>query len=201
MAECRRIAAYGLVRCSSGNVSWRVGGGLMLIKTSRSWIADMTPADVAICRISDGAVLNGRRPSAELGFHSGILRVRPDVNVVLHFQTPCATAAASMTGRKLNYFVIPEIPFYIGPIAEVPYLPPGSGAIARAVTAAMRKHNLVQLRNHGQVTAAADFEHAIQNAVFFELACEIVLCGGKAVRPISRAYVRTLINAPASARL
>ena len=201
VAGCREIAAHGLVRCSSGNVSWRVDGGRMLIKTSRAWIADITAAGVAVCRIADGAALNDRRPSAEVGFHAGILRARPDVNVVLHFQTPCATALASMTGRKPNYFVIPEIPFYIGPIGVVPYLPPGTEALAGAVTAAMRQHNLVQLRNHGQATVAADFRHAIQNAVFFEMACEILLHGGKAVRPISRAYARALMKAPASAKV
>jgi ribulose-5-phosphate 4-epimerase/fuculose-1-phosphate aldolase len=124
VAGCRMIAAHGLVRCSSGNVSCRAGNGLMLIKTSRAWIADMTANDVAICRIKDGIVLNNRRPSAETAFHAGILRARPDVNVVLHFQTPCATTLASMTGRKVNYFVIPEVPFYIGPVADVPYYPP-----------------------------------------------------------------------------
>jgi ribulose-5-phosphate 4-epimerase/fuculose-1-phosphate aldolase len=64
--------------------------------------------------------------------------------------------------------------------------------LAKAVTAAMRTHNLVQLRNHGQVTAAADFRHAIQNAVFFELACEIILRGGAQVAPMDSQSARLL---------
>jgi ribulose-5-phosphate 4-epimerase/fuculose-1-phosphate aldolase len=190
--NCRRIADCGLVRCSSGNVSWRIDRTHMLIKSSRAWLSEMSAADVAICRIADGVCLNGRKPSAEVGFHAGILRTRPDVNVVLHFQTPCATTLGCLKRRKVNYFVIPEIPFYIGPVAEVPFLLPGTGALAKAVTAAMRTHNLVQLRNHGQVTAAADFRHAIQNAVFFELACEIILRGGAQVAPMDSQSARLL---------
>jgi ribulose-5-phosphate 4-epimerase/fuculose-1-phosphate aldolase len=194
-AECRRVVAFRLVQCSSGNLSWRIGEDRMLIKCNRAWMGEMTAADVAVCRISDGAPLNGKRPSVELGFHAGILRERPDVNVVLHYQTPCATAAGCMSGKPPNYFVIPEIPYYIGPIGEAPFLLPGSEALAKAVTAVMRTHNLAQMRNHGQVTAAGDFSTAIQNAVFFELACEIVLRGGGRVRPMAAAFSRALRQA------
>ena len=192
-AACRRIAAYQLVRCSSGNVSWRVDETRMLIKSSRTWLGDVIPGDASVCRIADAAALNGLKPSAEVGFHAGILHTRPDVNVVLHFQTPCATALACRGGRKPDYFVIPEIPFYIGPIAEVPFLAPGSVELAEAVVDAMQSHDLAQLRNHGQVTVAADFEHAIQNAVFFELACEIILRAGKTVRPMSKQAAHRLL--------
>ena len=30
----------------------------------------------------------------------------------MHFQTPCATALACQKAENINYFVIPEIPFY-----------------------------------------------------------------------------------------
>ena len=78
-----------------------------------------------------------------------------------------------------------EIPFYIGPVARVPYLLPGSRDLAEAVTAAMRDHDMVVMGNHGQVTVARDLEHVIQNAEFFELACGIIVRGGPAVTPLS----------------
>ena len=95
VAAARRCAAYGLMRCSSGNLSCRLDGQRMLVKASRAWMSDLTTNDVAVCRIGDGAPLNGKTPSVEIGFHSGILRGRPDVNVVLHFQTPAATTLVS----------------------------------------------------------------------------------------------------------
>lgn len=181
---CRSVAARGLVRCSSGNLSLRIDGGRMLIKASRSWMERLTRRDISVCRIGDGRLLAGRRPSVEIGFHSGILRTRPDVNAVLHFQSPCATALACRKSAP-DYFVIPEIPFYIGPVALVPFLPPGSKALAGAVVRAMRSRDLAVLSHHGQVTAGRDLDHAVQNAEFFELACQVIVAGGRAVVPLS----------------
>ena len=192
VAACRAVVDHKLVQCSSGNLSWRVDETRMLIKCSRAWMGTLTRADVAVCRIADGAILNDRQPSVELGFHAGILRTRPRVNVVLHCQTPCATALACMRVKDVPYTVIPEIPFYIGPIAEVPYLPPGSAELAQAVTQAMEEHDLAVLRNHGQVTVGQDFAHALQNAVLFELACSIILRAGDRLQPLSDADIRAL---------
>jgi ribulose-5-phosphate 4-epimerase/fuculose-1-phosphate aldolase len=183
---CRRVAAEGLVRVSSGNLSWRLGDGRVLLTGGGTWLGEITEPEVAVCRLEDGAVLNRVRPSAELGFHLGILRARPDVNVVLHFQTPCATAIGCMDGQPPSFYVIPEIPYYIGPVAFVPYLNPGTAELAQAVVEAMRSHNMAILRNHGEVTVAADFRRAIQNAAFFELACDIVLKAGNRLIPMRR---------------
>ncbi len=129
-----------------------------------------------------------------MGFHAGILRSRPEVNVVLHFQTPFATALASRGAENVNYFVIPEVPFYIGPVARVLYSQPGSEDLANAVTDAMRTHDMVTIVNHGQVTAADNFAHAIQNASFFELACEIIVHGGDELTGLSCEAAQYLLN-------
>jgi len=149
---------------------------------------------VSICRISDGALLDGDRPTVEIGFHAGILRTRTDVNVVMHFQTPCATAIACRPADDTNFFVIPEIPFYVGEVARVPYLPPGSKELAEAVTDAMQEHDMVIMSNHGIVTVAHDVEHVIQNAEFFELACTVITCGGSHVTPLPASDARALLD-------
>ncbi len=193
IAACHAAAERGLLRCSSGNLSWRVGDGRMLVTRTRSWLGRLTDADIAVCAIADGTSLNGVRPTVEVRFHAGILRARPDVNVVFHYQSPCATALACRKRRNLNYDVIAEIPLYIGPVGQVPYLPPGSAELADAVTEAMTGHDLAMMMNHGQVTAARDFDHAIQNAEFFELACQILLASGRDVRPLPPKAVRQLL--------
>jgi ribulose-5-phosphate 4-epimerase/fuculose-1-phosphate aldolase len=168
-------------------MSWRVGDGRVLIKASRSWMEQVSAADVSVCRLADGQVLHGRPPSVETRLHLAVLRRRPDVNVVLHFQTPCATALACRRGPPPDYHVLPEIPFYIGAIAQVPYHSPGSAQLAAAVADALAGHDLVQMANHGQVTVARDFAHAIQNACFFELVCQIMLLNGRQTRALPRA--------------
>ena len=191
---CRDTAARGLVRCSSGNMSLRLDSDRMLITTSRSWMENTSADDVCVCNISDETAIDGKKPSVEIGFHAGILRARPEVNVVLHFQTPCATALASRNTEDVNYFVILEVPYYIGPVARIPYRHPGSEELANAVTEAMRTHDMVTMANHGQVTVADSFANAIQKAAFFELACEIILHGSDQLTPLSPEVVQRLLT-------
>jgi ribulose-5-phosphate 4-epimerase/fuculose-1-phosphate aldolase len=185
-AGARRMAGYGLMRCSSGNLSCRLDEQRMLVKASRSWMADLRAADVAVCRIADEVSLGGKSPSVEIGFHAGVLRTRADVNVVLHFQTTAATAlACSRRLNEIDFAVIPEIAYYIGPIGVVPYNLPGSRGLAEAVVSAMKDHDLAMMANHGQIVVGNSFDDVIQKAVFFELACEIILRGGDDIRPLA----------------
>ena len=173
---CHTIAAHDLLRYSAGNLSWRWDDGLVALTASRAWLGELTEQQIAICTLADGRCINGKTPSVESGFHLGILRTRPEVNLVLHFQSPYATAVACGNPHEYNFFIIPEIPFYIGKIGIVQYLSPGSKELADAVTSAMAEHNLVILRNHGQVTAGKDFHELLNRAGMFELACQILLC-------------------------
>jgi ribulose-5-phosphate 4-epimerase/fuculose-1-phosphate aldolase len=195
---CREVGGRGLVRCSSGNLSRRLDGRRMLATATRSWLGEMSRNQVALCRITDGLLLEGPKPTVEMGFHSEILRRRADVNVVLHFQPPCATTLACR-GAEVNYFVIPEIPFYIGEVGRVPYLPAGSDELARTVAGATERYDMVVMRNHGLVTVAEDYAHAIQNAEFFELACEIIVRGGGAVVPLPDKEIAHLLELGESA--
>ncbi|MCI5122508.1 MAG: class II aldolase/adducin family protein [Candidatus Electrothrix sp. AUS4] len=170
-----KIAQHGLVLCGSGNLSCRKDEHHILISASGAWLSDLTEEQIAICRIEDGVCINGKKPSIELGFHQQTLKQRRDVNTVLHFQSPYATALAcsdDMEAAK-DLPLIPELPYYIGPVATVPYLTPGSEELAQAVAAALQEHDLAVLRNHGQVTVGKDYREVLQRALFFEFAAAI----------------------------
>jgi ribulose-5-phosphate 4-epimerase/fuculose-1-phosphate aldolase len=172
----RAVCEHGLVRCSSGNLSWRIDEEHMLVSASKSWLGELTAGQVSVCRVEDGAPLEGPRPSIESRFHAGILRHRPDRDVVLHFQAPAATAVCCRAdAEEMNFNAIIEIPCYLGPVACVRYLPPGTEELAHAVVEALKASEMALLANHGQVTVGTDFHDAVQKAAFFELACE-VLC-------------------------
>jgi ribulose-5-phosphate 4-epimerase/fuculose-1-phosphate aldolase len=177
VSAARRAAACGLLRCSSGNMSWRINDELAAITARGCWLERLTKDDVSLCRIADGEILHGKMPSVESRFHLGILRQRADINVVLHFQSPYATAIACSARRDYDFCVLSEVPCYIGSIGFVDYILPGSKELATAVTEAVKKHNMVLLQNHGQVTVGKDFDDVIQKACFFELVCQILLCG------------------------
>ena len=190
---CHEVAAQGLVRCSSGNISWRINEDYMLITATSAWMANITKEHIALIRISDRAILNDEKPSSESGFHLGIMQNRPDVNVILHFQSPNATALACCAKDLTNFYIIPEIPYYIGEISVLPYLDPGSKNLAEAVITAIEKHDLVTLKNHGQVTVGKSFDDVIQKATFFELACDILLrMGNLPIQFISTSAINKL---------
>jgi ribulose-5-phosphate 4-epimerase/fuculose-1-phosphate aldolase len=200
VAASHRVDQEGLVSCASGNLSWRISADLMLITGTGRWLGKLAADEVAVCRIRDGTVVRGCTPSKELGFHAGILRVRPEVDVVMHFGSPHATALACSGARKVDCSVVPEVPYYLGQIVSVPYLPPGSKELAGAVIEACREHDLVILLNHGQVTVGTDFDDAFQKAHVYERACQIVLEAGTHLRPLSPDAVAALMAERSAAR-
>lgn len=190
----RLVAAKGLVRCSSGNLSQRLSDGNLLIKASRSWMESLTGANLSVCRIQDGHCLEGDKPSVETAFHAGILSVRPEARAVLHFQSPYATViACRKDARTLPFHITAEMPYYIGSVGFVPFLLPGSAELARAVVEQAEQHAMILLENHGQVTFGASFEETIQRAVFFEMTCELIVRAGEQIRPLDPGDAEKLI--------
>lgn len=53
---------------------------------------------------------------------------------------------------------------------------------------------MVVMSNRGIVPVAADYAHAIQNAEFFELACEIIIRNEGKHGPLSQADVDYLLG-------
>lgn len=171
--QADRVGKAGLTSCSSGNLSWRIGNEVLITGTG-SWLPSMREDQVSVCDLNTGGVLNGIRPSMESIFHLGILLNRPDVNVILHFQSPFATQIACSVRRPKNYNVTAEIPLHVGRvIPEVPFLRPGSPELATAVVEALRNRNAVMLLKHGQVVCGENFDEVFQRAMFFEMACRI----------------------------
>lgn len=190
---CHRVAVYDLVRCSSGNLSWRVEPDVALLSASGSWLIDLMDEQIAICEISTSQQMNDIKPTCESEFHMGILKNRAEVNVVLHFQSPYATTMACSQPETYDYNVLIEVPVYIGTPGVVPYLPPGSAELAQAVTEAFKDPQIYLgiLKNHGLVTVGKDFNEAIQRAVFFEMVCQVLQNNPKA-EPLAPDAVRCL---------
>ena len=160
LAQAHRYGDAKLMLCSSGNLSWRIGEEALVSGTG-SWVPNL------------------QKPSMESTFHLGILRERPDVNVVLHFQSEYATAVSCMKNKPSNFNVTAEIPCHVGKeIPVIPYYRPGSPELAKAVVEAMKEHNSVLLTNHGQVVCGKDFDQVYERATFFEMACRIIVQSG-----------------------
>jgi ribulose-5-phosphate 4-epimerase/fuculose-1-phosphate aldolase len=178
--QAHRVGKERLQLCSSGNISWRVGDDIALMSGTGSWLSHLKKEQVAVCEISSGTRVDGARPSMESSFHLGVLRERKDVNVVLHVQSEYATIVACMKDIPRDFNVTAEVPCCCGKeIPIVPYFRPGSAELAKAVTEAMKAHDCILLSKHGQVVCGKDFDDAFQKAVFFEMACRIIVGAGK----------------------
>lgn len=170
-----KVGEAGLTRCSSGNISRRFGE-FALVSGTGSWVPELKRENVAICRVADGEVISGPKPSMEIGFHLGVMREREDVEVVLHFQSPAATAVACMKNPPVKFNVTAEIPCHVGSeIPHIPYYRPGSPELAHAVKEALADHDSALMLKHGQVVCASSYQSAFEKAMFFEMACDIIL--------------------------
>ena len=88
-------------------------------------------------------------------------------------------AVACMKNRPTNFNVTAEIPCHVGSeIPVVPYYRPGSKELAQGVIDALKDHNSVLLLKHGQVVCGKDFDQAFERAMFFEMACRIMIQSG-----------------------
>lgn len=171
----RKAGKYDLARCSSGNLSHRLDDGTMMVSASRSWLSNLKKDQVVQVSCNDGKVLKGNAPTGELPLHLAVMNRNPGINTILHCQSPAATSIACKIPQDIDYNVIIEVPIYIGNIKHVPYIKPGSQELADAVAEASVNAGVIQMQNHGQVITGNSYKEVIQKAVFFELACNIML--------------------------
>ncbi len=179
LKQAHRYGDSKLTLCSSGNLSWRIDDNLALVSGTGSWVPTLKEENISLCNIETGEFLNGVKPSMESTFHLGIMRQRPEVNVVFHFQSEYATAIACMKDKPTNFNVTAEIPIHVGrEIPVIPYYRPGSPELAKAVLEAMKDHNSCLMTSHGQVVCGKNFNEVFERATFFEMACRIIVQSG-----------------------
>jgi ribulose-5-phosphate 4-epimerase/fuculose-1-phosphate aldolase len=68
---------------------------------------------------------------------------------------------------------------------------PGSIRLANNVIKALTTHNLVIMRNHGLIVAGSSFSEVLKRALFFELACEMIV---KSSEELSRITIKKEIK-------
>ena len=76
--------------------------------------------------------------------------------------------------------------------AVIPYFRPGSPELAEQVKAALKDHNSCLLRKHGQVVCGKDFDQAFERAMFFEMACRIIVLSGGRYEVLSQEEIDDL---------
>lgn len=164
----RSMDALGINQGTSGNVSVRLGGN-MLITPSATPYDQMRPGDLAVMPLDGerGAWTGPLKPSTEWRFHLDILRGRPDAGAVVHTHATCCTTLAILRRP------IPAVHYMIAAFggADVrcaPYATYGTAELAGHTLAALEGRNACLLANHGMVVVGATLARAMWLAVELE---------------------------------
>ena len=165
---CRAMNALGINQGTSGNISVR-HAGRMLISPSAVPYEAMTADQIAAMPIEGeyGAWSGPLKPSTEWRIHLDIMRDRPEVGAVVHGHPPFATALA-ITRRE-----IPACHYMIaafgGPTVRcAPYATYGTKELSEHALRALQDRNACLLANHGVVVCGATLARTMWLAVELE---------------------------------
>jgi L-fuculose-phosphate aldolase len=155
----RAMEARGLNRGTSGNVSARLGAG-MLITPSGVPADALTPDSIVLMATDREPDGGGPRPSSEWRMHGGLYDARADCEAVVHCHSRHATilACAGLTIPPLHYMVGVSGKSVI-PLA--PYASFGTRELAVGVAAAMDGGLACLMANHGQITIGRTLARAL----------------------------------------
>ncbi len=162
---CRRMNAIGLNQGTSGNLSVRAGDGFLVTPTSLTYDA-MEPGDIVAMGF-DGIYEGLRRPSSEWRFHADILRLRPDVDCVLHCHATYSTTLACH-GRAIPSFHYMVAVAGGTTIRCAPYATFGTQALSDHALAALDGRRACLLGQHGMIALGATPAAALALAVEVE---------------------------------
>jgi L-fuculose-phosphate aldolase len=175
----RRMQASGINQGTSGNLSVRIPGGMLITPSSLPYEL-MQPGDLVALDLA-GKPLQPpesgrpqRRPSSEWRLHTDVLANRPEVQAVLHCHSIHATALACH-GRG-----IPPFHYMIAvagghDIRCAPYATFGTQELSDGVVEALQGRLACLMAQHGQVVVGPNLDKALALAVEVETLARIYL--------------------------
>lgn len=163
--------ALGLSRGTSGNVSARTIGGMLI--TPSGVEAERISADDIVQITLTGAPSSphSARPSSEWRMHAAILEARPEVGAVVHAHPPFGTALA-VHGRGIPAFHYMIAVAGGDDIRCAPYATFGTAELAEAALQALQGRAACLLAHHGMVALGATPAEALSLAVEVEALAE-----------------------------
>ena len=162
IATARAMNDSGLNRGTSGNLSLRHGGG-MLITPSGVPYAALRPEEIVYVD-EHGAPRDGLRPSSEWRFHHDIYRARPEASAILHAHPVHCTALACLN-RPMPAFHYMVAVAGGRDIRCAPYATFGTHALSDHVLRALAGRKACLMANHGLVCFASSLPRALERAL------------------------------------
>ncbi|MGW4232625.1 class II aldolase/adducin family protein [Streptomyces sp. NPDC004980] len=195
VATARRTAAEGLVVGTSGNVSARVGGTVLVTPTGVPYDR-LGPDDAVGVDLEGRQVLGELAPTSELPLHLAVYGSTRAAAVV-HTHAVHATAVSTLvTEVPLVHYAAAMLG---GPVRTAPYARYGTPELASHMLAALRDRTGCLLRNHGTVTYGDTLEEAYDRTAQLEWMCRLWLTAssvpGHSPALLTRAQLRDVQDA------
>ena len=170
----RRMNSTGLNQGTSGNLSVRIEGGILVTPSSLPY--EQMEADDLVALDLNGQPLREqqRRPSSEWRLHADVLNGRSEAMAVVHCHPIHATALACHDRG------IPAFHYMVAvaggdEILCAPYATFGTKELSENVVEALGPRNACLLARHGMVTLGKDLESALRVAVEVETLARMYL--------------------------
>lgn len=165
VATVRQLEDRGLNHGSSGNVSLRSAGGVLITPTGCNG-STLTDEGVVLLDTQAKAVGAGA-PSSEWHMHVSILHAYPGINAVIHTHAD-ACVALSCLHKPLPAFHYMVAAFGGDDVRCARYATFGTPDLAAAAVEALRGRTACLLANHGMVAVGKTLEAAVAATIKLE---------------------------------
>lgn len=169
LAAVRKLAQHGMLPGSSGNVSVRMGDGLLI--TPSGVPAEELDHGSFVPLDADGTPRGHDKPSSEWRLHRDLLRARPEVGAVVHAHPPFGTALACLR-RDIPAFHYMVAVAGGDTIRCAEYATFGTAELAASALRALKDRRACLLANHGSIAVGPTLDSAVRLALEVEVLAE-----------------------------
>ncbi|WP_146492822.1 class II aldolase/adducin family protein [Vibrio cyclitrophicus] len=170
------IFQRGLTFGASANMSVAFEGGYIVTPTN-SCFGFLNREQLSVLS-KNGELLQGQPASKEFLLHKAFYDEQPNTQCVIHLHSTYATALSCLADIDINDAVpclTPYLRMRLGPIALVPYFPPGSDDLVMAVRERVSSHRGILMANHGPIVAADSLLKTVYAMEELEESCKLAL--------------------------
>ncbi|EAQ68328.1 putative L-fuculose phosphate aldolase protein [Synechococcus sp. RS9917] len=172
----RRMQASGINQGTSGNLSLRLPGGMLITPSSLPY-EQMEPGDLVALDLAGQPLQPDqpqRRPSSEWRLHADVLASRLEAMAVLHCHPVHATALACHDRP------IPPFHYMVAvaggdDVRCAPYATFGTAELSSHAVEALRHRQACLLARHGLVSLGSDLDQALRVAIEVETLARMYL--------------------------
>ncbi len=167
-----RLYDKGLTTCSGGNISMKDAADNIFITVSQRDKGKTSCKDIAVINSDNKLLTPSLKPSMETNMHMEIYENRPDVFAIVHSH-PVYTSVFAVSHKKIESRITGESAILLGNISYADYEYPGSEKLANICAEALKKSNVLVMKNHGAICLGNDIFEAYDRMEVLEFTAKV----------------------------